>query len=384
MKRNVIIAASILLTMSIHLNVNAQGKKGEIIEIGESVTINSKILNEERNILVYLPEKYKDSSTGYPVLYVLDGDDYFLPSIGVMKYLAMFDYLPEMIVIGIPHKKRFKELTPTKTDRIPSGGGVDDFMKFIKKELIPFVEDNFRTQPFRIFAGHSLGGLGVLYAFINEPDMFNAYIGISSSVYWDEGVLLKRADKILKKTDQLNKSLYFSVEDGEGEHGKANLGFARLLNNRAIKDLKWKFDLMEGESHTSLWIKSFDEGLHFVSPWNLSENVLGGGLNAILKHFKDLKMTVSERLLTKFAMDFFEKKDVNEAIEILKYAIKTNPESGELFHGLGDYYRVNNQHELALEAYKKGTKIAEENSNQALIDLFKEHIEETLKMMKKK
>ena len=384
MKRIVIIAASMLLTMSIHFNVNAQTKKGEIIEIGESVTINSKILNEERNILVYLPEEYKDSSTGYPVLYVLDGDDYFLPSIGVMKYLAMFNYLPEMIVIGIPHKKRFKELTPTKTNRIPSGGGIDDFLKFIKKELIPFVEDNFRTQPFRIFAGHSLGGLGVFYAFIAEPDMFNAYIGISSSVYWDESVLLKRADKILKETDQLNKSLYFSVEEGEGEHSKANFNFAQLLKNYEIKDLNWKFELMEGESHTSLWIKSFDEGLGFVSPWNLPEKVLRGGLHAILKHFEDMKMPVSERLLTKFAMDFFEKKKLNQAIETLKYAIKTNPKSDELFHGLGDYYRANNQYELALETYKKGMKVAEENSNQALIDLFKEHIAETLKMMKKK
>jgi hypothetical protein len=257
-------------------------------------------------------------------------------------------------------------------------------MKFIKEELIPYVETNYRTQPFRIFSGHSLGGLGVLYAFVNEPDMFNAYVGISSSVYWDDGVLLKRTEKILKKTDQLKKSLYFSVEDGEGEHSQANLEFAQLLKNCAIKDLKWKFDLMEGESHTSLWIKSFDDGLNFVSPWNLPKNVLEGGLNAILKHYEDLKMTVSEGLLMKFAMDFFERKNINEAIEILKYAMKINPESGELFHGLGDYYRVNNQYELALETYKKGMKVAEKNSNQALIDLFKEHIEETQKMMKKK
>jgi predicted alpha/beta superfamily hydrolase len=384
MKRNILIAAATLLIMSIQLNGSAQGKISKTIEIGESVTINSEILDEEREILVYLPKKYKDSSTEYPVLYVLDGNDYFLPSIGVMEYLSMYNQLPEMIVIGIPHKMRFKELTPTKTKRIPSGGGIGEFMTFIKNELIPYVEKNYRTQPFRIFSGHSLGGLGVLYAFVNEPDMFNAYIGISSSVYWDEGIMLKRAETILKKTDRLKKTLYFSVEDGEGEHGRANLDLAQLLKNSAIKDLNWKFDLMEGESHTSLWIKSFNEGLNFVSPWNLPENVLEGGLNAILKHYDDLHMTVSEGLLTKFAMDFFERKNINEAIEILKYAIKTNPKSDELFHGLGDYYRANNQYELALEAYKKGIKLAEENSNQALMDLFKEHIEETLKMMKKK
>ena len=384
MKRSVVIAGAILIIMSFHLNIYAQAIKDKIIEIGETATINSRTLDEERKILVYLPETYKESTTGFPVLYVLDGNDYFLPAIGIMKYLAMFNFLPEMIVIGIPHNMRFKEMTPTKTTRVPSGGGIDDFLKFIRKELIPHIETNYRTQPFRVFSGHSLGGLCVLYAFLNEPDMFNAYVGISSSVYWDDSVLLKRAEKILKKRDQLKRTLYFSVEDGEGEHSQANLEFAQLLKNYAIKDLNWKFDLMEGESHISLWIKSFDEGLSFVSPWNLPENVLEGGLNAILKHFEDLQMPVSERLLTKFAMDFFEKKKLNKAIEILKYAIKANPKSGELFHGLGDYYRVNNQHELALEAYRKGMKIAEENSHQALMDLFKEHIEETLKMMKKK
>ena len=82
-------------------------------------------------------------------------------------------------------------------------------------------------------------------------------------------------------------------------------------------------------------------------------------------------------------MDYGVKNNYKNAIEILEYAIKLNPKSDELYHGLGDYYRENNQFELALETFKKGLVVAGENSNQALIDLFKEHIEETQKMMEK-
>jgi Tfp pilus assembly protein PilF len=95
-------------------------------------------------------------------------------------------------------------------------------------------------------------------------------------------------------------------------------------------------------------------------------------------------MDVSESLLIKLAMDYGAKKNYRYAIDILKYAIKINPKSDELYHGLGDYYRENNQFELALETFKKGFVVTEANSNQALKDLFKEHIEETQKIMEKK
>ena len=65
---------------------------------------------------------------------------------------------------------------------MPSGGGIAHFIQFMKNELIPYIETHYRTDPYRIFSGHSLGGLCVLYAFIHEPELFNAYIGISSSV----------------------------------------------------------------------------------------------------------------------------------------------------------------------------------------------------------
>ena len=86
--------------------------------------------------------------------------------------------MPEMIVVGIQNTNRTRDMTPTKTESANSGGG-ENFMKFIETEVMPMVEKNYRTQPFKIFAGHSLGGLTVIYSFVSRPDLFNAYIAAS-------------------------------------------------------------------------------------------------------------------------------------------------------------------------------------------------------------
>jgi len=256
-------------------------------------------------------------------------------------------------------------------------------LNFIKEELFPFIDKNYRTEAFRIFSGHSLGGLCVFYALVTEPEMFNAYIAISSSIYWDDSALLKMAEKTITNTNKLKKSLYFAVEEGESDHIKANRNMAQLLKDNPFEGLRWKFDLMKNEGHVSIWVKSFNEGLEFVSPWNLPEDVLSGGIEAIVKHFNDLKMDISEEMLNKFALDFDSQKNFNETINVLKYIIKINPRSDETYHILGDEYRSNNQLELARQTFEAGIKIAEENSNHELKNLLEDHLKEVQELLKK-
>ena len=115
---------TMLIIIALHMNVFAQVRKEQIVEIGESIKIKSKVLNEDRKILIYLPEGYKDSTTRYPVLYALDGNTYFMASIGILKYHAEFDTVPEMIIVAIPNTSRQRDFTPTKTDYSPVSGGV--------------------------------------------------------------------------------------------------------------------------------------------------------------------------------------------------------------------------------------------------------------------
>ena len=94
-------------------------------------------------------------------------------------------------------------------------------------------------------------------------------------------------------------------------------------------------------------------------------------------------MDVSENLLIEYALDFERKGNYPAAIEVVKYIIRNNPESADLYHGLGDMYRNSDQYELAMETFKKGLTLAEKNSNQDMIDLFKQHIVELKQLMNK-
>ena len=383
MKRNMILAVALII-ISVHMNTCAQIKKEQIIEIGETVTIKSKILNEDRKILVYLPAEYKNSSTRYPVLYTLDGNTYFMASLGIMKYHADFDNAPEMIIVAIPNTNRQRDFTPTKTDYSPVSGGADNFLKFIKEELFPFIEKNYRTQPYKVFSGHSLGGLCVFYALLYEPDMFNAFIAVSSSIWYDDKLLIKKAREVFQGTSKFKKSLYFSVEAGNGEHVKTNQEMAQLLENNTREDFQWKFKWMKDEGHVSLWVRSFYVGFEFVSPWNLPERVTAGGLDAIIEHFNELKLDISEDMLRHFGYNYWRQDNYEQAIRVFKLNVEKFPKSEETYHQLGDVYRDSGQLEIAVKTWKKGIEVAEENSNKPLINILLQHIEDAKKELKKK
>lgn len=264
-------------------NVAAAQLTTESITLGQSFTLNSKILNEERKILVHLPEGYDYTSAQYPVLYVLDGNRYFLPASGMTKFLSVFRITPEMIVVAIPNTNRLRDLSPTNSAVDFSGnenhryfdtGGGDEFLTFINDELFPLIDANYRTKPFRIFSGHSLGGLLVIHTLLSQPDMFDAYIAISPSFWFDDQEIVKRAERILEETTELHKLLYFSVEEVEEveddrdlrnyRHMEGVQDLGELLEQYAPKGLRWKFDLVPGENHLSLWNRSHNSGLEFV------------------------------------------------------------------------------------------------------------------------
>jgi predicted alpha/beta superfamily hydrolase len=372
----------LLLIIFTPVNLKAEVKKDEII-IGETVTIQSKILGEDRKILIHLPDGYKDSSARYPVLYTLDGNTYFMASIGIVKYHSDFDTTPEMIIVGIPNIDRTRDFTPTRTDYSPNSGGAEKFLKFIREELFPFIKKNYRTQSYRVFSGHSLGGLCVFYALLCHPDMFNGYIAVSPSLLYDDGLLLRKAKKIFLKPHDFKKSLYFSIESGKGKYVQSNLKMEQILKNHTLDNFIWKFKWMKDEGHVSLWARSFYRGFEFVSPWNLPEKVLTGGLDAIKKHMIELKLDISEEMLIHFGYKYWRKDNYKEAIKIFKFRTEKYPKSGEAYHQLGDVYRDSDQVDLAIEMWKIGIKIAEKNSNIHLKKLLLQHIKDAKKPQKR-
>ena len=177
------------------INIVANAQNEESILIGKKATIFSNILKENRKIWIYDPGQTATNPIAdkrYPVVYVLDGDAHFLSTVGMIQQLSQANgnsILPEMIVVGIENTNRLRDLTPSL---VTSGNNAkaNPFVNFLETELMPYVDKNYNTAPYKILIGHSLGGLTAIDILTNSPKLFNAYIAIDPSMWYEDGEFL--------------------------------------------------------------------------------------------------------------------------------------------------------------------------------------------------
>lgn len=170
------------------------------LNIGETVTFVSNILDEERLLNIYLPPSYnEDSSRTYPVVYLLDGsiDEDFIHISGLFQFCSFswINIVPESIVVGISNVDRKRDFTfPTTIaedkETFPTTGESAAFIDFIEKELQPLIEATYRTSDKKTLIGQSLGGLLAAEILITNPSLFTTYCIISPSLWWDNQSLL--------------------------------------------------------------------------------------------------------------------------------------------------------------------------------------------------
>jgi predicted alpha/beta superfamily hydrolase len=232
------------------------------INIGYSIILKSNVLNEDRTILIYLPDNYKENKKSFPVLYLLDAETNFKHTIGVVDILSRSSLIPEMIVIGIQNTDRMRDLTPTHDRKFHIGGGGDNFLKFLSEELIPFIDKNYKTKPFRILEGHSMGGLFTMYTFISDKSLFDAYIVISPSMYWDDQIMLSKIEDFLKTNPSLQKQLYITLANEPGFMlVKETID---IFKKEAPTELRWEFKKDTTETHEIASLRSTYEGLRYI------------------------------------------------------------------------------------------------------------------------
>lgn len=190
--------------------------------IGEVIEIHSSILNENRILNIYLPASYENNTKKeYPVIYLLDGsaNEDFIHVAGLVQFgsFSWINQVPESIVVGIENVNRKRDFTyPTKNiqdkNEFPSSGGSKDFIKFISNEVQPLIERNYRTNWSKTIIGQSLGGLLATEILFKSPGLFDHYIIISPSLWWDDESLLAFSLPI----ELAAKSVYIGV----GKEGK--------------------------------------------------------------------------------------------------------------------------------------------------------------------
>ncbi|MEP2935202.1 MAG: alpha/beta hydrolase-fold protein [Gilvibacter sp.] len=232
------------------------------LSIGTSIQFNSDILKENRVLNVYLPASYTDSiSKKYPIIYLLDGamDEDFIHITGLVQFCA-FDWaplIPESIVVGIANVDRKRDFTyPTSIaqdkEDFPTTGGSAAFIEFLEKEVKTIVNQEFRVSEQETIIGQSLGGLLLSELLFTKPDLFDTYIIVSPSLWWDNFSLLDKELPVIAPP----KKIFIAVgEEGPSMESSAMRLLARLqkLRKRALeKTLVIRYDFMEGYDHSNL------------------------------------------------------------------------------------------------------------------------------------
>lgn len=253
--------------------VYAQNNKANII--GSKFVINSSILGEDRFCLIRLPDSYNDSSDvkkAYPIMILLDGYTHFKTASAIVHFMGSDrnrnHFIPETIIIAIENIDRERDFTVTKikTKRPNTMGGGRKFLDFIEKELIPYVDKNYRTEPHRILTGHSLGGLLTLNSYMDETSLFNAYISIDPSIWWDKQMMNDKVDSI--KPLSLKKKLYIATANqGEANYQrnkKRHDTLYALLNKKGEASLNVKIEYFENENHRSVPLIALYKGLKYL------------------------------------------------------------------------------------------------------------------------
>lgn len=234
--------------------------EGAPIVIGRSFTLNSRPLGGPRKVNVYVPPSYAKGARRYPVLYVLDGgegqDFHHISGLGQLATIS--GATEEFIVVGVETIDRRRELAFRSSDgryakEWPEHGASALFRRHLAEEVIPFIEGRYRTSGESAVMGESLAGLFVVETFLREPGLFDRYIAISPSLWWDARSLSKAAPALLARHDGADRTLWLTIAD---EGGTTQDGMDRLvaaLKAAPPKGLKWSYAPRPNETHATIY-----------------------------------------------------------------------------------------------------------------------------------
>ena len=250
--------------------------------LGSIVELQSKVLSEKRVLNVYLPEGYDQGDTiKYPVVYLLDGsaDEDFIHTVGLFQFntFSWIDRVPKSIVVGIATVDRRRDFTFPSTiesekKNYPTTGHSDKFISFLENELKPFINSRYKTNLSAMLIGQSLGGLLATEVLLKKPELFNKYLIISPSIWWDNGSLLNQP---IQKIEQLNQrtDVYVAVgkegltpsEQPRVMEVDANLLVEKLKGSKN-KNVEIIFDYLPDEDHATISHQAIFNGLRMLYP----------------------------------------------------------------------------------------------------------------------
>ncbi|GLX76843.1 hypothetical protein tinsulaeT_01830 [Thalassotalea insulae] len=361
----------VLLSVFLLTSYCSHAQALEKYPLAEMLTISSKVLHEQRKIAVYTPADYDITSDQYPVIYLLDGEHNLLYTAGIISYLQKNQFMPKAIIVAINNVDRVRDFTPVPSKELyglPQMGGADNFLRFIAEELKGEIAKRYRIAPYSILIGHSYGGIFSIYSQQVKPQLFNAYITISPSLFYDERALIKSAKQyFLQEKSVTPQFMYMTVADEYPEFKQSIEAYVKVLKESAPESFSWHYQELPQETHMSSFHLAMFEGLKLLfKGWYLSD------VAQLLEHgkFEDIKVyyqklsekfgyriDVPSETVTAAGYYFIANKRIDEAIEIFKKQVNKYPLTGGVYFNLSQAYKANKQSDLAKEFVSKACEI---------------------------
>ena len=387
----------IIFLAAIHIAANAQNE--ESILIGKKATIFSNTLKENRKIWIYDPGQTAINPIAgkhYPVVYVLDGEAHFLSTVGMIQQLSQANgntILPEMIVVGIENTNRLRDLTPSlvTTD---NNARVNPFVNFLETELIPYIDKNYNTAAYRILVGHSLGGLTAIDILTNSPKLFNAYIAIDPSMWYDDEKFLNNTISQIPHKNLQGTRLFIGTantmpvgmtlanlgkdKSAETQHIRSIFKLDNFIKGNSNTGLKYLLKYYENESHISVPLISEYDGLRFIFDYylmDITEKDLKDSTSLIATKYKQHYSRISnemgyknappEAFINYIGYDALLKKQYNRAEALFQLNMENYPNSNQVYDSYADYLIARSDSMNAVAYYKKALAIKNDITTQS-------------------
>ncbi|ALS98246.1 alpha/beta hydrolase [Lacimicrobium alkaliphilum] len=316
--------------------------------LARQVTLESKSLGEERELLIRLPDGYAPEKATYPVLYLLHGQWDMLPALSTLDLLA--DEIPDFIVVGIQSKG--PELKPVKGEFTP-------FTRFLTQELVPYIKQHYATAPFSILSGHSNSGRFVMDRWLANDPQFSQFYAFSPSL--DDGYIVERVMETSPESLPNRAPLVITIAS-EGEHMQAPFDkLAQTLEQQP--ELDFSFQKFPEQSHRTTKHPSMQFALQTTfKGWEPSYETKVGGLDGLTSHYSNLSKQFGFRVdvptetlqkLTAYYAISEDKDAVDSLNQIISFTLKQSETGSDALFEIADYLSANG-YEEAGESVLKG------------------------------
>ena len=397
----------IAIFASLSFCVQAQTDNNKIV-IGKVDSISSNILGEQRKVWIYTPAMRpgnNDTSSRYPVVYLLDGDAHFQSVAGMIQQLSEANSntnCPPMIIVAIPNTSRTRDLTPTHiysdlpmmdSSSSKNTGGGENFVAFMEKELMPHIDSVYPTQPYKLLIGHSFGGLTVMNILTNHTKMFNAYIAIDPSMWYDKENFLKATEQKLtgKKYDGIKLYLGIANTMPDGmtiekmlkdtsagtRHIRSIFAMDKFIKANKQNGLKFASKYYVDDDHGSVPMITEYDGLRFIFNYyklKFSFEDFTDSSTAIVKKYQDhfdvvskefgYKVSPPELLINNFGYAALGSKYFARAEGLFKMNINNYPNSGNAYDSYGDLLAARKDTANAIAYFQKAFAINKSDATQ--------------------